>query len=311
MRDLPRTKLKAGHRVHKTSLVIRASSSSVINIKSSLAPSRSSRVTSDQLPIMPTRSPDAHEYISPASSLTRSPHNSAHPVKLHQRQIVQLLHLNVEDRRNPGEPPMDPHPSRRIKMLRDGGDLCNPGSRWGLLLSPSTISASSSSLRISEFVLLPSPFLATDAVVWLCTSNIFLIISRRSATCPSMEDIRSSTVVLIWFISPSSRSSKASTFLAAIVPALPPSCPALYRSLLQCTMLLIAIVLYRTFLLAAEDFYKALCRITSSNKCISPFLITVRYPYSQHTQAVPCTMPKMATILNSQPSAPTKNEMKS
>ncbi|KAL0917820.1 hypothetical protein M5K25_012914 [Dendrobium thyrsiflorum] len=69
-----------------------------------------------------------------------------------------------------------------------------------------------------EFVLLPSPFLATDAVVWLCTSNIFLIISRRSATCPSMEDIRSSTVVLIWFISPSSRSSKASTFLAAIVP---------------------------------------------------------------------------------------------
>ncbi|KAL0921167.1 hypothetical protein M5K25_008214 [Dendrobium thyrsiflorum] len=92
------------------------------------------------------------------------------------------------------------------------------GSRWGLLLSPSTISASSSSLRISEFVLLPSPFLATDAVVWLCTSNIFLIISRRSATCPSMEDIRSSTVVLIWFISPSSRSSKASTFLAAIVP---------------------------------------------------------------------------------------------
>ncbi|KAL0905002.1 hypothetical protein M5K25_027172 [Dendrobium thyrsiflorum] len=33
-----------------------------------------------------------------------------------------------------------------------------------------------------------------------------------------MEDIRSSTVVLIWFISPSSRSSKASTFLAAIVP---------------------------------------------------------------------------------------------
>ncbi|KAL0916421.1 hypothetical protein M5K25_013930 [Dendrobium thyrsiflorum] len=87
---------------------------------------------------------------------------------------------------------------------------------WVFLLSPSTISASSSSLRISEFVLLPSPFLATDAVVWLCTSNIFLIISRRSATCPSMEDIRSSTVVLIWFISPSSRSSKASTFLAAI-----------------------------------------------------------------------------------------------
>ncbi|KAL0923525.1 hypothetical protein M5K25_007585 [Dendrobium thyrsiflorum] len=80
------------------------------------------------------------------------------------------------------------------------------------------ISASSSSLRISEFVLLPSPLFATDAVVWLCTSNIFFIISRRSATCPSMEDIRSSTVVLIWFISPSSRSSKASTFLAAIAP---------------------------------------------------------------------------------------------
>ncbi|KAL0920001.1 hypothetical protein M5K25_009099 [Dendrobium thyrsiflorum] len=91
-------------------------------------------------------------------------------------------------------------------------------SRWGLLLSPSTISASSSSLRISEFVLLSSPLFATDAVVWLCTSNIFFIISRRSATCPSMEDIRSSTVVLIWFISPSSRSSKASTFLAAIAP---------------------------------------------------------------------------------------------
>ncbi|KAL0914913.1 hypothetical protein M5K25_015302 [Dendrobium thyrsiflorum] len=72
--------------------------------------------------------------------------------------------------------------------------------------------------KVIEFVLLPSPFLATDAVVWLCTSNIFLIISRRSATCPSMEDIRSSTVILIWFISPSSRSSKASTFLAAIVP---------------------------------------------------------------------------------------------
>ncbi|KAL0910065.1 hypothetical protein M5K25_020995 [Dendrobium thyrsiflorum] len=72
--------------------------------------------------------------------------------------------------------------------------------------------------ELTKFVLLPSPLLATDAVVWLCTSSIFFIMSRRSATCPSMEDIRSSTVVLIWFISPSSRSSNASTFLAAIAP---------------------------------------------------------------------------------------------
>ncbi|KAL0919421.1 hypothetical protein M5K25_011515 [Dendrobium thyrsiflorum] len=95
---------------------------------------------------------------------------------------------------------------KRQEIEDKGGSLrrCSV-PKWGLLLSPSTISISSSSLRISEFVLLPSPLFATDVAVWLCTSSIFFIMSRRSATCPSIEDIRSSTIVLIWFISPSNK----------------------------------------------------------------------------------------------------------
>ncbi|KAL0926216.1 hypothetical protein M5K25_002428 [Dendrobium thyrsiflorum] len=36
--------------------------------------------------------------------------------------------------------------------------------------------------------------LASNAVVWVWNSNIFFIISRKSATCPSMDEILSSTI---------------------------------------------------------------------------------------------------------------------
>ncbi|KAL0915436.1 hypothetical protein M5K25_015852 [Dendrobium thyrsiflorum] len=138
----------------------------------------------------------AFEAFNKENSLNKNIQPSANPIfcqRMDRVDRVQFLNQAI------------PHPD-------DGRVESHISSRLG--------SSVQLNVWISEFVLLPSPFLATDAVVWLCTSNIFFIISRRSATCPSMEDIRSSTVVLIWFISPSSRSSKASTFLAAIAPGL-------------------------------------------------------------------------------------------
>ncbi|KAI0500465.1 hypothetical protein KFK09_018678 [Dendrobium nobile] len=78
-----------------------------------------------------------------------------------------------------------------------------------------SFSFSVSPLTAKIRVFLSSSF-ATEAAVWLWISNIFFMMFRRSATCPSIEEILFSTIVFIWFISPSSISSSSSTFLAAI-----------------------------------------------------------------------------------------------